>query len=88
MVLDWFESYLKNRSLIAKVLTGVNQTVESDRFDITYGTAKGSYLGPLFFIIFMNDICQGMSYAPRAITQLPTNELTSIHTHDLSPLLL
>ena len=56
VVLKWFESYLKNRSLVAKITTGPNKTVKSDSFDITYGTAKGSCLGPLLFIIFMNDI--------------------------------
>ena len=56
MVLDWFESYLKNGSLKAKAMTGVNQTMKSDRFNITYGTSQGSCLGPLVFIIFMNDI--------------------------------
>ena len=53
---SWFESYLKDRSLIAKVTTGPNQTIESDRFNITYGTSQGSCLGPLLFIIFVNDI--------------------------------
>ena len=52
----WFENYLKNRSLVAKVTTSPNKTIKSDRFDITYGTAQGSYLGPLLFIIFVNDI--------------------------------
>ena len=52
----WFENYLKNRSLVAKVTTSSNKTVRSDRFDITYGTTQGSCLGPLLFIIFANAI--------------------------------
>ena len=52
----WFENYLKNRSLVAKVITRSNKTVRSDRFDITYGMAQGSCLGPLLFILFVNDI--------------------------------
>ena len=53
---SWFESYLKDRSLIAKVTTGPNKTVKSDRFNIMSGTAQGSCLSPLLFIIFINDI--------------------------------
>ena len=56
VVLNWFESYSKNRSLVAKITTGPNKIVKSDSFDITYGTAQGSCLGPLLFIIFMNEI--------------------------------
>ena len=52
----WFENYLKNRSLVAKVTTSPNKTIKSDRFDITYRTAQGSCIGPLLFIIFVNDI--------------------------------
>ena len=53
---SWFESYLKDRSLIAKVTTSPNQTTKSDLFNITYGTAQGSCLVPLLFIIFVNNI--------------------------------
>ena len=54
--MDWFASYLKDQSLITKITTGPNQTVKSDSYDITHGAAQGSCLGPLLFIIFMNDL--------------------------------
>ena len=53
---DWFESYLAGRSLTAKITTSPNHIEKSERFDIAYGTAQGSCLGPLLFIIFVNDI--------------------------------
>ena len=53
---SWFEDYLKDRSLVAKIMTSPNNTVRSERFNITYSTAQGSCLGPLLFIIFVNDI--------------------------------
>ena len=56
ITLDRFTSYLKNRSLVAKVPTVPNTVVYSKLYNIEYGTAQGSCLGPLLFIIFCNDI--------------------------------
>ena len=56
IVNDWFKSYLHNRSLKTKVLIGENKLVYSNTFPVTYGTAQGSCLGPLVFMIFCNDV--------------------------------
>ena len=45
----------------------------------------------IFLILYIHDgPCQGIDlfYELLAITKLPNNELTSIHTHDLPSLLL
>ena len=56
IVNDWFKSYLEGRTLIAKINTCKEITTKSTPFHITYGTAQGSCLGPLLFIMFSNDM--------------------------------
>ena len=53
---NWFESYLSGRSLVAKVTTLENKITYSEAYDISIGTAQGSCLGPLLFLLFCNDI--------------------------------
>jgi len=49
--LNWFRNYLTNH----KQFTIVNDT-KSDVLDITCGVPQGSVLGPLLFLVYVNDI--------------------------------
>ena len=51
-LLKWFESYLLNRE-IRVVIEGCN----SDWKEISAGVPQGSILGPILFLIYINDIC-------------------------------
>ena len=55
-VMKWFKSYLSNRKSFVLL-----EDVFSKEVLIAYGVLQGSILGPLLFLIHINDLPQALS---------------------------
>ena len=78
----WIENYLYNR----KQLTIANN-IKSSLLPVTCGVPQGSTLGPLLFLLYINDIgkaikhCKYLLYADDTVLYTATNDLTLTSQH-------
>ena len=68
----WFKSFLKNSKWYITI-----QGIKSEQISIDYGVPQGSVLGPLLFIIFVNDFHSAIRFSAVYCFANDTNLLLS-----------
>ena len=77
--LSWFRSYLSNRKQFCRV-----NGVDSNFGEIEVGVPQGSCLGPLLFLIYINDLPQAVQDS--SVTMYADDTSLCYQSHDLTQL--
>ena len=73
--LEWFKSYLSGRSQVVNINSCI-----SNCNSVNIGVPQGSILGPLLFIIFVNDLPNSVTCKCTMYADDTTLLCTSIHS--------
>jgi len=77
-MLKWIESYLSNRTQKVFVRSSM-----SDVLQVKAGVPQGSVLGPLFFLIYVNDIVNNLLSITRLFADDTSLSCTTSHLSDI-----
>ena len=78
IVLEWFKSYIRNRKQFVRY-----KSCDSEYKNIKCGVPQGSILGPLLFILYINDIASTTSLFEMIYLQMIQHYCIHIQTYHL-----